>query len=144
MIIRRMKQEDAGAAAVLEKMYFSVPWSEQSLREAAAREGNIYVVAEENGEILGYAGAWGVFGEADITNVCVREDSRKKGIGEKLLRFLMQEGSKEDIGTFFLEVRESNSGAIALYEKIGFRRVGIRKNFYEKPVENGIVMSYLQ
>lgn len=144
MIIRRMKQDDAGKVAVLEKANFSVPWSEQSFREAAAKEENIYVVAEESGEILGYAGAWGVFGEADITNVCVREDSRKKGIGVNLLYFLMEEGKKADIKTFFLEVRESNVAAIKLYEKLGFHKVGIRKNFYEKPVENGIVMSYLQ
>lgn len=144
MIMRRMKQEDAEQVASLEKANFSVPWSEQSIREAAARKENIYVVAEENGEILGYAGAWGVFSEADITNVCVKEDSRKKGIGVKLLHYLMEEGRKADIKTFFLEVRESNAAAIALYEKIGFHKVGIRKNFYEKPVENGIVMSYLQ
>lgn len=144
MIIRRMCQEDAEAVAVLEKMNFSVPWSKQSIREAAAREDNIYVVAEEDGEILGYAGAWGVFGEADITNVCVRTESRKKGIGTKLMHFLMEEGKKRNIRTFFLEVRESNAAAILLYEKIGFQKVGVRRNFYEKPVENGIVMSYLQ
>lgn len=144
MIIRRMKQEDAVEVAVLEKINFSLPWSEQSFREAAARNENIYVVAEENEEILGYAGAWGVFSEADITNVCVKAESRGRGIGTKLLRFLMEEGKKENIKIFFLEVRESNAAAIALYKKIGFYKVGIRKNFYEKPVENGIVMSYLQ
>lgn len=144
MIIRRMKPEDAPEAALIEVENFSVPWSEQSFREAAVREGNIYVVAEEDGEILGYAGAWCVFGEADITNVCVRADKRKKGIATKMLRFLIEEGVHKEISTFFLEVRESNLAAIALYEKFGFQKIGIRKNFYEKPVENGIVMSFLQ
>lgn len=144
MIIRRMKPEDAQKVSVIEADNFSIPWSEKSFREAAARKENIYVVAEENGEILGYAGAWCVFGEADITNVCVRADSREKGIATKMLRFLIEEGVSIEIKTFFLEVRESNFAAIAFYEKFGFQKIGLRKNFYEKPVENGIVMSFLQ
>lgn len=144
MIIRRMKEEDAPQVALIEADNFSVPWSEKSFREAAVKTETIYVVAEENGEILGYAGAWCVFGEADITNVCVRKVSRKQGIGTRMLQFLIEEGVNVKIKTFFLEVRESNSAAISLYEKFGFQKIGIRKNFYEKPVENGIVMSFLQ
>lgn len=144
MIIRRMKVEDAPQVALIEANNFSVPWSEKSFREAAVKTETIYVVAEENGEILGYAGAWCVFGEADITNVCVRKVSRKQGIGTRMLQFLIEEGVNVKIKTFFLEVRESNSAAISLYEKFGFQKIGIRKNFYEKPVENGIVMSFLQ
>lgn len=144
MIIRRMKEEDAPQVALIEADNFSVPWSEKSFREAAVKTETIYVVAEEDGEILGYAGAWCVFGEADITNVCVRKVSRKQGIGTKMLQFLIEEGVNVKIKTFFLEVRESNSAAISLYEKFGFQKIGIRKNFYEKPVENGIVMSFLQ
>ena len=143
MIIRRMKEEDAPQVALIEADNFSVPWSEKSFREAAVKTETIYVVAEEDGEILGYAGAWCVFGEADITNVCVRKVSRKQGIGTRMLQFLIEEGVNVKIKTFFLEVRESNSAAISLYEKFGFQKIGIRKNFYEKPVENGIVMSFL-
>lgn len=141
MIIRRMKPEDAKEVAVIEKEVFSLPWSEKSFEDAVLKESNIYVVAEEDGVIVGYAGAWGVFGEADITNVCVRMDYRRQGIAEQLLRFLIEEGKKDNVAIFFLEVRESNAGAIALYEKLGFQNIGVRKNFYEKPVENGIVMS---
>lgn len=144
MIIRRMKEEDAPQVALIEADNFSVPWSEKSFREAAAKTETIYVVAEEDGEILGYAGAWCAFGEADITNVCVRKVSRKQGIGTRMLQFLIEEGVNVEIKTFFLEVRESNSTAISLYEKFGFQKIGVRKNFYEKPVENGIVMSFLQ
>lgn len=144
MVIRRMKEEDAPRVALIEADNFSVPWSEKSFREAAVKAETIYVVAEEDGEILGYAGAWCVFGEADITNVCVRKESRRKGIAEQLLQFLIAEGVGAQIRTYFLEVRESNAAAICLYEKFGFQKIGIRKNFYEKPVENGIVMSFLQ
>lgn len=141
MIIRRMRPEDAKEVAVIEKEVFSLPWSEKSFGDALLKETNIYVVAEEDGIIVGYAGAWGVFGEADITNVCVKPDCRRRGIAEKLLSFLMEEGKKMEINIYFLEVRESNTAAIALYKKLGFRNIGVRKNFYEKPVENGIVMS---
>ncbi len=141
MIIRRMKPEDAAEAAQIEKEVFSIPWSEKSFRDAVLNNGNIYVAAEENDKIVGYAGAWGVFGEADITNVCVAPEYRRRGIAEKMLQFLIKEARKKEINIFFLEVRESNLAAIALYEKMGFQQIGIRKNFYERPVENGKVMS---
>lgn len=141
MIVRMMRPEDARETALIEKEVFSIPWSEQSFYEAVLKEENIYVVAENEGKIVGYAGAWGVFGEADITNVCVAPDFRGRGIAGEMMRFLILEGRKRKIDVFFLEVRESNIRAISLYEKIGFQKIGLRKNFYEKPVENGIVMS---
>lgn len=141
MMIRIMKPEDAAQAAVIEKEVFSLPWSEKSFYDALLKEDNIYVVAQEGEKIAGYAGVWGVFGEADITNVCVAPDFRRKGIAEEMLKFLIAEGRKKKIDIFFLEVRESNHAAISLYEKLGFQRIGMRKNFYEKPVENGVVMS---
>lgn len=141
MIVRMMRPEDARETAMIEKEVFSIPWSEQSFYEAVLKEENIYVVAENQGKIVGYAGAWGVFGEADITNVCVAPDFRGRGIAGEMMRFLILEGRKRKIDVFFLEVRESNIRAISLYEKIGFQKIGLRKNFYEKPVENGIVMS---
>lgn len=141
MIIRKMISEDAAVVAAIEKEVFSLPWSEQSFRDAALKEANIYLVAELDGEVAGYAGAWGVFGEADITNVCVAPKYRKMGIADKLLNELLDIGRENNIDVFFLEVRESNQPAISLYEKNGFRKISIRKNFYERPVENAIVMS---
>lgn len=141
MELRKMKPEDAWEVSCIEKKVFSLPWSEKSFYDAAGKEENVYVVAEEDGKIAGYAGAWGVFGEADITNVCVSPEFRRRGIGNELLQFLIRQGREKEIDAFFLEVRESNEAAIALYEKNGFKKIGLRKNFYEKPVENGIVMS---
>lgn len=141
IIIRKMQPEDAVQVAKIEQEVFSIPWSEQSFRDAVQKELNIYFVACDADTIAGYIGAWGVFGEADITNVCVAPEYRRQGIAGKLLDALIEEGRLRGIGTFFLEVRESNASARSLYEKHGFKEIGMRKNFYEKPVENGIVMS---
>lgn len=141
MIIRRMDEKDVASVHAIEDEVFSLPWSEKSFSDAMKKEENIYLVAEEDGEILGYAGAWGVFGEADITNMCVSPLHRRKGVGDALMKKLILEGRKAGINIFFLEVRESNETAINLYKRNGFIQVGVRKNFYEKPVENGLVMS---
>ncbi len=141
MIIRKMLESDAAVVAEIEKKVFSLPWSEKSFADAAAKEGNIYLVACEGDKIVGYVGAWGVFGEADITNVCVDPEYRKRGIANELINALIEEGRKNKIDIFFLEVRESNSAAISLYEKNGFKQISVRKNFYERPVENALVMS---
>lgn len=140
MNICKMSREDVPAVALIEKECFSLPWSEKSFEDALAKEENIYLVAKENDTVIGYVGAWGVLGEADITNVCVHPEHRKKGVGEALISQLVELGEKDNIDTFFLEVRESNYAAIALYEKMGFKNIGTRKNFYERPVENAIVM----
>lgn len=141
MVLRKMKPEDAREVSLIEKTVFSLPWSEKSFHDAVIREDTVYVVAEEDGKITGYAGAWGVLGEADVTNVCVAPEFRRKGIANELLQFLIRQGRETGIDAFFLEVRESNTAAITLYEKNGFQKIGLRKNFYERPVENGIVMS---
>lgn len=141
MTIRKMVLDDVTQVAAIEKQVFSLPWSEKSFADAVEKEGNIYLVAEADNRIVGYVGAWGVFGEADITNVCVAPEYRRRGVADSLIKKLIEEGRQNSIDVFFLEVRESNRSAIMLYEKNGFKQISIRKNFYERPVENAIVMS---
>lgn len=143
MIIRKMEKKDSAQVADIEKKNFSVPWSEKSFLEAIEKENNIYIVAEENGCVLGYVGGWSIFGELNITNVCVDQQYRRSGIAERLMQHIIDEARKNNCDIFFLEVRESNEAAIGLYEKMNFKKIGVRKNFYEKPVENGIVMSLM-
>jgi ribosomal-protein-alanine N-acetyltransferase len=141
MKIRKMTEADLAAVHEIEKSIFSMPWSEKSFCEACSRSENIYLVAEENGEILGYAGMWQAADEGEITNVAVKETARRRGIAQALLEQLLQEGVQSGTNVFFLEVRESNTAARKLYEKLGFLQAGIRKNFYERPVEHAVVMS---
>lgn len=141
MQVRRMLESDTEEVSLIEKEIFSMPWSQKSFSDALKREGNIYLVAENEKEILGYAGMWTVMGEGEITNVAVKPAARRQGVADAIMENIIMEGRRNGTGIFFLEVRQSNEAAMKLYEKHGFSQIGIRKNFYEKPVENAIVMS---
>lgn len=140
MQLRRMEPEDVKQVAAIEEKNFSVPWSEESFLDSLALEHTIFVVAEEEGEIAGYCGMYTSFQEGEIVTVAVAEKYRRQGVGSKILQFLFFESLKQNITSFFLEVRESNEAAIGLYECFGFQPIGLRKNFYEKPRENAVVM----
>ena len=102
---------------------------------------NIYLVAEnDQHEVVGYCGIWGVLDEGQITNVAVREEDQGKGIGYEMLQELIEIGKNEGLSQYTLEVRVSNKKAIRLYEKLGFEEEGIRKEFYDKPVEDASIM----
>ena len=139
-MIRRMTAADIPAVAALERQYFSVPWSEQSLNESLERPEYLFLIAEQEGEPVGYAGLLRVLDEGDITNIVVDERFRGRGIGYALTEALLAEGARQGICEFTLEVRVSNDRAIRLYEKLGFVREGIRRNFYEKPTEDAWIM----
>lgn len=140
MIIRRMQEADISFVSALENEIFPDPWSEDSFLTEIKRENNIYLVAEDNGEIYGYCGLWGIVGEGQITNVAVHKDKRNQGIAKSMLQQLLLLGRKQELTSFTLEVRESNFPAIHLYQELGFHSVGIRKDFYTHPRENAIIM----
>lgn len=140
-IIRTMAKEDLDEVEAIEKSAFSVPWSRASLEDAMNMPDNVYIVCEENGRIAGYCGMWTVFGEGNIVSVAVEEHCRKRGIALDMMKELEKKGIEKKVDIFFLEVRKSNYGAISLYEKAGFRNVGVRRNFYEKPCEDALIMS---
>jgi ribosomal-protein-alanine N-acetyltransferase len=141
MIIREMCEQDLEQVAQIEKEIFSVPWSEKSFADACTEPENVYLVCDCDGKIAGYCGMWTVLGEGNITNMAVAEEYRRKGIAAKLMEELLKRGHEKEVTIFFLEVRESNTAARTLYENAGFSQIGIRKRFYERPVENAIVMS---
>lgn len=139
-MIRRMREEDLQAAAELEQKYFSVPWSLKALAESLQNPDYLFVVAETEEKVIGYAGLLKVLDEGDITNIVMEEAFRGQGIGRLLVEGLLDEGRKEGICAFTLEVRAGNQTAIRLYEKLGFTRAGIRPGFYEKPEEDAVIM----
>ena len=138
--IRRMQTEDLTQVCEIEKENFSVPWSERSFSESMARRDTVFLVALVSEEVAGYLGCYCIAGAGEITNVAVKKSFRRQGIGGMLLQKLFEEGVTFDTQEFFLEVRESNEPAIRLYSRQGFIKEGIRKNFYEKPVENALIM----
>lgn len=135
-----MHTEDLEQVSRLEALCFSMPWSRKSFEEALHKSGAVYVTAKEEGKLVGYCGAYVILNEADINQVAVEPFSRKKGIGRKMMEVLLQKLEKAGADAVTLEVRKSNEAAIALYESLGFVTEGIRKNFYEKPVEDGLIM----
>ena len=138
--IRRMREQDVSQAAAIEKENFSLPWTEESFQQALEKKENIYLTALEGEQVVGYIGMWTVLDEGEITKVSVKKDRQGRHIGRRLLEILEQEGKKAGVASFFLEVRQSNAPAIHLYENCGFSVQGIRKNFYENPREDGILM----
>lgn len=141
MQIRPMTTEDCEQVAAIEAVSFSVPWSLKAFTDTVERENFRYFVAEHNGEILGYCGFLYVLDEAEIPNVCVKESARKQGVGKQMMTVLIEEAKKLCLAVLYLEVRESNAAARRLYGSLGFEENGIRKNFYEQPVENAVLMS---
>ncbi len=141
MQIRPMTKNDCEQVAAIEAVSFSMPWSLKAFTDTVEKDNFRYFVAEEAGEILGYCGFLFVLDEAEIPNVCVKSSARKQGVGKKMMNVLIEEAKKLGISTLFLEVRESNAAARALYKSLGFIEDGIRKNFYEQPVEHAILMS---
>lgn len=135
-----MRVEDIEEVAEIEKAVFSMPWSKEAFEDTIQKDMTIYIVAKKQGKVAGYCGLWISFDEADIMNVAVDAKYRRQGIAKQMLSFLMEKAKEKGVERFTLEVRESNQSAINLYEKLGFKSVGLRKNFYSKPTENANIM----
>lgn len=141
MTLREMMVEDLDQVMEIERDLFHVPWTREGYFTFLTREDAMFLVVEEKGQILGYCGLLMVLDEGDVTNVAVRRDRQKEGIGNFLMESLIRLADGLGVRTIHLEVRESNETAIRLYSRIGFKKDGIRKNYYENPVENAILMS---
>lgn len=142
--VRTMTAQDCGKTAALEKQIFSQPWSEQGFLDAISGGQNIFLVAEEDGEICGYVGMYQSLDEGEITNVAVSTERRNAGIGWTLMQAALEEAKGHGIVQIVLEVRVSNAPAIHLYEKCGFVNCGIRKGFYDFPKEDAYIMLHSQ
>lgn len=141
MQIRAMQLQDCEQVSVIEAAVFSMSWSLRAFQETVSLENYRYFVAEEDGNILGYCGFTYVLDEAEIPNVCVKEEARGQHIGSKLMEKLIEEARKMQIAVLYLEVRKSNLAARKLYQKLGFCEDGLRRDFYEQPKEDAILMS---
>ena len=139
MIIERMNETHVAAVAALEKLCFADPWSLSSIASELNNPLALWLVAVEDGDLCGYIGSQSVMGESDMMNVAVHPDHRRKGVGEMLVLALCEALSGENT-SLALEVRSSNTPAIALYEKLGFTQVGLRRNYYRNPKEDALIL----
>lgn len=140
MEISEMQPQDVREVALLEKEIFTMPWSENGFLTSLQSEDTLYLVVRRKHELIGYCGFLQSFDEADITNVAVSPAYRGKGVGYAMLAELMRRGRERGVARYTLEVRTGNVSAIRLYHRLGFEDAGIRKNFYEKPREDALIM----
>ncbi len=113
-------------------------WSFSTLKEEVENENSSYIIGKINNEIIGFAGLKKIFDQADIMNIVIKKTYRNQGIGTLLLENLILLAKDLNISTLFLEVNEQNKPAIHLYEKLGFKKLGVRKKYYNN--NNGIIM----
>lgn len=137
-----MTADHLDEVAELERICFSVPWSRNMLAEELDNLLSAFLVAlDDNDKVVGYAGVQIILDEGYITNVAVRPECRRQGIAAKLLQVFLDFAKANRLAFLTLEVRASNYDAIALYGSRGFRSVGRRKNYYEHPKEDAIIMT---
>ena len=140
MIITNMRPQHVAQVAALEKLCFSDPWSEKSVASELNNPLSLWLVALDGDRVAGYIGSQTVMDESDMMNVAVHPDYRKQGIATGLIVGLVEELHKKGSRCLTLEVRASNTPAISLYEKLGFRQVGLRKNYYHNPKEDALIL----
>ena len=131
--------EDIEKISRMEKAYFGQPWSEASIAHYAETGNNVFVVAKAGGEVIGYAAVMCVLDEGNLVSIAVEEGYREMGIASELLDIAYNMSQERGVTSINLEVRESNEAAICLYEKEGFERIGLRKNFYSNPKEDAVL-----
>ena len=135
-----MNETHVSAVAELEKLCFSAPWSERSIASELQNEYSLWLVDERNGVAVAYVGSQSCPPEADVMNVAVDPEFRRQGVGEGLMVALMDALRAKGMESLTLEVRASNSPAIALYDRLGFTEVGRRPNYYTDPREDALIM----
>lgn len=138
--IREMQLDDLDQVMVIENENFSSPWTETGFFTFLIRQDALFLVAEEEKKILGYCGVVMVPDEGDITNVAVAKERQNQGIGKMLVEELVKKSREAGVTQLYLEVRKSNERAIHVYEKMGFVQNGLRKDYYEDPVEDAVLM----
>lgn len=138
---RKMTDKDLAYVAELEREAFSDAWKEQSILDTLRQQQAFIAVAATEGAVVGYCIVYFVMDEAEIARIAVSRKSRRQGIARRLMDYTCECCREKEIRRLMLDVRESNEAARAFYQKYGFETDGIRKDFYDLPKENAVLMS---
>lgn len=139
IVFTRATVSDASLLARMEKENFSDPWNEETLSRVLENPATYFIIATLDGNPVAYGGMNIVFEDCDIINLAVSADVRRCGIGRRLVSEMLDICRGAGVENVFLEHRESNTPAAALYESFGFEKYAVRKNYYTSPVENAVM-----
>ena len=140
IMIRHGTADDVPSLCLLERESFSCPWSEDMLREDMESPYSICLMAFSKDGLLGYVCGMSLYESCDLSRLAVFEKDRRRGVASALTRAFEKEALAKGAQKVLLEVREGNLSAIALYEKLGFKKIGVRRGYYENPREDAIIM----
>ena len=132
LAIRHMHNDDVATVVALERAAYRFPWSEGIFRDCL-RVGYVCRVIDLAGVVVGYGIMSMGAGEAHLLNVCIRDDLRCRGLGRRMLEYLLERAHGAGMLEAFLEVRPSNVVAVRLYQALGFEQVGMRRGYYQAP-----------
>lgn len=138
--LKKMADVHVAQVAELEKICFCTPWSENSVASELKNPLSLWLVALDAETVAGYIGSQSVAGEADMMNVAVHPDYRRRGIAKRLVTALVAALKETDVHSLTLEVRVSNTSAIGLYRQLGFIQVGVRPGYYRNPKEDAYIL----
>lgn len=140
--LRRATAEDLPTLLEIERRAFAAPWPEGAFaRELELPQAEVWIAETEDGP-LGYLDLWLLVGEVEILNVAVDPVARRQGLGVALVSHAIQRANDVEASSIFLEVRRSNAGAVALYQRCGFHQVGLRKRYYQDNAEDAVLMAW--
>ena len=140
MEIRKMTAREVPQVAELEKLCFTLPWSEKSVAGELENPLALWLVAMEGDSLAGYVGSQTVMDETDMMNLAVAPQFRRQGVGEALVNALVASLKERGSRCLTLEVRDSNEAARALYAKLGFVEIGRRRGYYRDPREDALIL----
>ncbi|MBE6762551.1 MAG: ribosomal-protein-alanine N-acetyltransferase [Ruminococcaceae bacterium] len=132
-------EKDAPIIAEIERNCFATPWTEEQVK--SSDDSTVFFLARVEEKVVGYGGMYTVLDEGYVTNIGVLPDFRRRGIGAKIVKELIDFSVEKALSFLSLEVRVSNLAAIELYKSFGFEEVGKRKNFYRLPNEDALIMT---
>lgn len=138
--VRRMRLADVKAVVALEEAAFTTPWQASTFQSLLERPSAELWVMEDDGAVVGYAVVWCILDQGEVANIAVAETHRGRGLGARLLGEMLDVARARGVKTMYLEVRGSNAAGRRLYERFDFREVGRRKNYYDAPREDALVL----
>ena len=138
-----MQLDDLDRIMEIEAASFTDAWTRSGFEESLAQAYAKMFTAKIDETVVGYCCLYHILDEGEIINVAIHPDWRGRGLGGRMLGFLLEEGLRDGVGRFILDVRESNIAAQRLYESAGFKKIALQKNFYDTPVEDGWLMELL-